>query len=264
MSGSTFVRDGDSLRFVAPMGGVLKGTPVLIGDLLVIPNSGALQDEIFIGDVEGVHKGPAIRKAAGFAPVAGAECWFKTGDGLFYGAGATGRVLCGAFAEGAGADAGPCSILLAGMPVNVLDVNVDQTARDAIADLQSLALGKGGALVALRMPEGVPVPFAGVENLDQFVEALFSQFGHDDTEHEKSVPIIIALGASSGSSAADPDLVTAANPSLSAPIPQSGNDQAIASVAIASNGAITITTAAVETAEAVFQVNVRYRDVPSA
>lgn len=63
--------------------------------------------------------------------------------------------------------------------------------------------------------------------------------------------ITVALGASSGSTDADPDWVGA---TIQSYVPVSGNDQPVASIAVAGDGAVTLTTAAVETAEAVFRV----------
>lgn len=63
--------------------------------------------------------------------------------------------------------------------------------------------------------------------------------------------ITVALGASSGVTAADPDWVGATIYSF---VPTSANDQPVASITVAGDGAVTLTTSAVETAEATFQV----------
>lgn len=63
--------------------------------------------------------------------------------------------------------------------------------------------------------------------------------------------ITVALGADSGVTDADPDWVGVTIHSV---VPVSGNDQAIESIAVAGDGVVTLTTAAVETAEAVFRV----------
>jgi predicted RecA/RadA family phage recombinase len=64
--------------------------------------------------------------------------------------------------------------------------------------------------------------------------------------------VTIALGAASGSTAADPDWVGA---TLLGCVPKSGNDQIIQSVAVAGDGAVTVTLDAVSTAEAKFTVS---------
>jgi predicted RecA/RadA family phage recombinase len=45
----TFVQPGDVLTFTAPSGGVVAGTGVKIGDVLVIPTISAAQGELFTG-----------------------------------------------------------------------------------------------------------------------------------------------------------------------------------------------------------------------
>jgi predicted RecA/RadA family phage recombinase len=50
----TFVQPGDVLTFTAPTGGVVAGTGVKIGDLLVIPTITAAQTELFTGVRTGV------------------------------------------------------------------------------------------------------------------------------------------------------------------------------------------------------------------
>lgn len=63
--------------------------------------------------------------------------------------------------------------------------------------------------------------------------------------------ITVALNADTGTTAADPDWVSAYYLSAS---PVSGADQVVASVTIAGDGAITLVTAAVSTAQAVYRV----------
>lgn len=66
-----------------------------------------------------------------------------------------------------------------------------------------------------------------------------------------SVDVTIALGADTGSSAADPTLVGAG---ILGFYPKSGNDQPVESVTLNGDGSVTVVTAAVETAEAKFKV----------
>jgi hypothetical protein len=63
--------------------------------------------------------------------------------------------------------------------------------------------------------------------------------------------ITVGLGANSGTSAANPDWIGA---TIHSYVPVSGNNQPVASIAVAGDGAVTVTTSAVETAEAVFRV----------
>jgi predicted RecA/RadA family phage recombinase len=50
----TFVQEADVLTFTAPTGGVVAGTGVKIGDILVIPTISAAQTELFTGQRVGV------------------------------------------------------------------------------------------------------------------------------------------------------------------------------------------------------------------
>ena len=59
-----FIQEGNVLTLTAPSGGVVSGTPVLIGNLLVIPRTTAAQTLPFDGDTVGVHTLP---KATGIA-----------------------------------------------------------------------------------------------------------------------------------------------------------------------------------------------------
>jgi len=67
------------------------------------------------------------------------------------------------------------------------------------------------------------------------------------------VEVTIALGATSGSSAADPALVGG---KLIVCYPKSGNDQPVVSYVLNGDGSVTVTVAAAESAEAKFQVMV--------
>lgn len=56
--GTSYIQQGDVMTFTAPSGGVTAGTPVLIGNLLVIPQETAAQTLKFSGYVTGVHSVP--------------------------------------------------------------------------------------------------------------------------------------------------------------------------------------------------------------
>ncbi len=285
--------DSSPLTLIAPFGGVVAGQFYQVGEIRGFVIEKAAEGEPFaletccrnkdapkvpgtnwsegaglmfdtnaagFTDVATAYTGPMVAKACAAAATADTTCdLVLLEDALSSVTGDITQVTAGTGLTGGGTS-GVVTVALSTGSITSLG---KADAAVPAADLLSLALGKGGALVGLRMPEGAPESFAAVENLDEFVEALFEQFGQDSS-HEKDVTVVVALGASTGSSAADPDLVTAANPVLSAPIPVSGNDQPIASVGIATNGAITITTAAVETARSTFTVRVRYQDLPEA
>lgn len=55
---TTFIQTGNVLTLTAPTGGVVAGTPVLIGNLLVVPRVTAAQTLPFDADTEGVHTLP--------------------------------------------------------------------------------------------------------------------------------------------------------------------------------------------------------------
>jgi predicted RecA/RadA family phage recombinase len=54
MTVKNYVQKGEILDIVAPSGGVTSGVPVLIGSLLVIPQTTAAVGELFAGLVQGV------------------------------------------------------------------------------------------------------------------------------------------------------------------------------------------------------------------
>jgi predicted RecA/RadA family phage recombinase len=63
--GTSFVQPGDVLEFTAPSGGVTKGVPILIGNLIVIPLDTVAQTLKFRGATNGVHS----------VPKAGSQAW---------------------------------------------------------------------------------------------------------------------------------------------------------------------------------------------
>lgn len=52
----TFVSPGRVMTYTAPSGGVIAGTPLLIGAVLVVPRTTVAQGLPFDADAEGVHK----------------------------------------------------------------------------------------------------------------------------------------------------------------------------------------------------------------
>ncbi len=77
---STFIKPGDVITCVAPSGGVTVGVPVLIGSLLVVPKSTALEAEEFEGMTTGVHYLP---KTTGTAWTAKQKLYWKVSTSKF-------------------------------------------------------------------------------------------------------------------------------------------------------------------------------------
>lgn len=75
-----YIQPGDSLEFTAPAGGVVAGTPVLIGSLVVVPTTTAAAGAKFNGDTEGVFTLP---KTAGAAWAEGQVLYFDSATGAF-------------------------------------------------------------------------------------------------------------------------------------------------------------------------------------
>ena len=68
-----FVQPGDSLTFTAPSGGVVSGTPYLIGSLLVVATVTAAETLSFVGKATGVF---ILPKATGQAWAEGAKLYW--------------------------------------------------------------------------------------------------------------------------------------------------------------------------------------------
>jgi predicted RecA/RadA family phage recombinase len=75
-----FVQPGDALTLVAPVGGVTSGTPVLLGQLLVVPTVTAPAGAPFTGLCRGVFDVP---KTAAQAWTAGALVYWNAGTTSF-------------------------------------------------------------------------------------------------------------------------------------------------------------------------------------
>ena len=76
----TFVQTGDVLTLTAPSGGVVAGTALKIGSLVVVPRTTAAQTLPFDGDVAGVH---TLAKATGTAWTEGQTLYFDTANNNF-------------------------------------------------------------------------------------------------------------------------------------------------------------------------------------
>lgn len=72
-----FVHPGEVLDMIAPSGGVVSGTPLIIGSVFCIPEKTVAQTLPFPARVSGVNKVP---KATGFAPTQGAIAYWDVAD----------------------------------------------------------------------------------------------------------------------------------------------------------------------------------------
>lgn len=86
----TFIQPGDTLSLTAPSGGVTAGTPVLIGSLLVIPQSSVAETLPFEGMVVGVH---SLAKTSAQAWTEGQKIHWNTGTSKADSDGTTGPVI---------------------------------------------------------------------------------------------------------------------------------------------------------------------------
>lgn len=59
-----YIQPGDVLTYTAPSGGVVSGTPVLIGNMLVIPTNDADEGDPFEGKLTGVWSVPKVGSQA--------------------------------------------------------------------------------------------------------------------------------------------------------------------------------------------------------
>lgn len=75
-----FVQPGRVLTYTAPSGGVVAGTPLLIGGVVVVPRTTAAQTLSFDADVEGVFSVP---KTAGVAWTEGQVLYWDSSAGSF-------------------------------------------------------------------------------------------------------------------------------------------------------------------------------------
>lgn len=73
-----YLQPGDVMTFTAPAGGVVSGTPVLIGSLVVVPVNSAAAAAPFPGQTVGVFTLP---KAAGQVWAEGALLYFDSAAG---------------------------------------------------------------------------------------------------------------------------------------------------------------------------------------
>lgn len=110
---------GDTLTFVAPVGGVVIGTAVLIEGVVVIPAATAAQDEEFQGHIEGVFSD--VVKATGATWTTGQVLYFDSNDSKFKTAKSATARRAGIAAADAGSSDATGDVLLVniGAAVNV-------------------------------------------------------------------------------------------------------------------------------------------------
>jgi predicted RecA/RadA family phage recombinase len=96
-----FIQPGDSIEFTAPGGGVVSGTPVLIGGILVVPGVTAAATVKFNGMIRGVFLLP---KAPSQAWAEGALVYWDSGNARCTTAG-PGNLLVGFAVEAVGSGA---------------------------------------------------------------------------------------------------------------------------------------------------------------
>lgn len=115
---TNFIQPGCTMTFIAPTGGVTSGVAVLIGGLVVVPNTTAAQTVAFEGTVEGVY---TLAKATGTAWTAWQVLYFDSANSNFVTAqSATARRAGVATAAAASGDAtGSVKLLNIGAAVNV-------------------------------------------------------------------------------------------------------------------------------------------------
>lgn len=83
---TSYIAQGDVLTLIAPSGGVTAGTPVLIGGLVVIPQTTAAEAASFDAYVTGVHSVP---KADSQAWTQGCVVYWDASGGAFTTTGAS-------------------------------------------------------------------------------------------------------------------------------------------------------------------------------
>lgn len=86
----TYLQPGLVLSLIAPTGGVVAGTPLMIGSLLVVPQNTVAQTLSFEGMVTGVHTLP---KTSAQAWTEGQKIHFNTSTNLLDSVGTTGPLV---------------------------------------------------------------------------------------------------------------------------------------------------------------------------
>lgn len=132
---------------------------------------------------------------------------------------------------------------------------IDTTVVARLAELASIVDGKGVDLIGSPAVLNTAFDLDGTAGKEKTLHALLLVLKDAiDAMEIQQVEITVALGATSGASAASPALVGA---DVIGFFPVSGNDQPVKSIVVGGDGAVTLTTADAETAQAVFKVSLR-------
>lgn len=106
--------DGNVVTLTAPSGGVVSGSPVLIGSLLVVPTMSAAVGEKFSGYARGVHE---LAKVAATAATEGADAFWNNTTKVVTPTSAIGLYKIGVFAAAAAAADSVAEVRLNGISV---------------------------------------------------------------------------------------------------------------------------------------------------
>ena len=107
----TFVQPGDTIDAVAPVGGVTSGGVVVVGNLIGVAQSSALEAETYALALTGVWTLP---KASG-AILVGASVWWDSSGGNVANASGSGLYPLGCAVAAAGANDTTCLVRLDGV-----------------------------------------------------------------------------------------------------------------------------------------------------
>jgi predicted RecA/RadA family phage recombinase len=109
---TNFIQPGDAIEFTAPGSGVVSGTPVQIGQVLVVPAVTASSGVRFVGKIRGVF---SVTKVGSQAWTEGAIVYWDSGNSRFTTSGA-GNLRAGFAVEavGSGASATTGTVFLDG------------------------------------------------------------------------------------------------------------------------------------------------------
>lgn len=276
---------GNTVTLIAPSGGVVAGTPYIIGGVLAIPLTSADATDSFEAEV--YPRVVQLSKASGTTAAAGDPAYLNTSTKLVETSDSTANRRIGIFNAAATSGVTTCDVRLDGVSFGA--GNDDLEAKADSADLASTTNGLGASLIGIEdaltlyTAENVEAALAevkaiadaaavaadlastangdgaaliGVEDAGGLltadnVEDAFAEVATAIGKFNQVKDITIALGAATGSSAADPDWIGA---TVKGCFALSGNDQAQKSVSVAGDGAVTVTVGGNETAEAVFRV----------
>lgn len=279
--------DGDVLVFPAPVGGATLDVPAIVGNMFVIPRATASVGDVIAWEYKGIKELP---QAAGqtFNTI-GQPVYWNASNGDCESATSATNYLIGSLQAIPASGTADLLVLLHGSPVFVGGVPGDiqgVTAGTGLAGggtsgtvTVSLSTATQGVLPSTDEKAAlVGTSGTAPDASNPFVDDADSRLtdARTPTAHAAShatagadaiapadigaveeakldkVDVTIALGAASGSSAADPTCIGA---NVLGVYPKSGNDQVMASEPVVGvDGSITVTLAAVSTTEAVWTI----------